>query len=54
MAEHDVCRLVLLPFMTVFFARADVLALRQQRFRFSERASALNQINDQNNHGNYE
>jgi hypothetical protein len=46
---------VLRSLMTVYFARADVRGrcARQQRFRFSERASALNQINDQNHDSNY-
>jgi hypothetical protein len=39
---------------TVYFARADVPALRPTTLSFSERASTLNQVNDQNNHSNYE
>ena len=39
---------------TVYFARADVLACAPQRSGFLERAPALNQINDQNDHSYYE
>jgi len=39
---------------TAYFALVDVLPLCRRCFRFLERSSALNQINDQNDHSYYE